>query len=103
MSLLFLFNRRKTACKQTNMVHTVHIVHMVLQSFPAFDYASVTPDAAGLAIVRNFTMIDYPAREQQLLDMGKSDMIVALVSAVCSNLHLVEVFCDPNLYDIRVK
>jgi len=36
-------------------------------------------------------MVDYPFDEQQLLDMGKSDLTVSLISAVCSNLHLVVV------------
>ena len=70
---------------------------MILQSNPAFSVDMVTPTAGGANIVRSYTEVDYPFDEQQLRDMGKSDMIISLVSAVCSNLHLVVVITSTFL------
>ncbi|XP_060605764.1 uncharacterized protein LOC132758227, partial [Ruditapes philippinarum] len=57
---------------------------------PAFAVNDVGPSEAGAAIVRSYTETDYPFDEQQLYDMGKSDMMITLVSAVCSNIHLID-------------
>ncbi|WAR15130.1 PK1L2-like protein, partial [Mya arenaria] len=59
-------------------------------SYPVFDYLAVTPNNAGANLIKAYTDVKYPFDEAQLLDMGKSDMIISLISAVCSNLHLVE-------------
>lgn len=67
----------------------------LFQSSPAFDVNLVTPDEAGANLVKSYTLVDYPFDENQLRKMGKSDMIISLVSAVCSNFHLlnVSIFC----------
>ncbi|XP_053378970.1 uncharacterized protein LOC123526495 isoform X2 [Mercenaria mercenaria] len=57
---------------------------------PAFAVDDVGPHEDGAVIIRSYTEVDYPSDEQQLRDMGKSDMMISLVSAVCSNIHLVD-------------
>ena len=63
----------------------------ILQSYPSFSYEHVTPDNVGADIVRTYSTVDYPVDRKQLQDMGKSDLLISLVTAVCSNIHLIEV------------
>ncbi|WAR15300.1 PK1L2-like protein [Mya arenaria] len=62
-----------------------------LTSNPVFNYSAVTPNTAGADLIKAYTEVKYPFDEAQLQNMGKSDLIISLISAVCSNLHLVEV------------
>ncbi|XP_045161835.2 polycystic kidney disease protein 1-like 2 [Mercenaria mercenaria] len=74
----------------TDMFNNYKEIHLSVKSRPAFNVSGITPTADGAALIRSYTEVDYPFDEQQLRDMGKSDMIISLVSAVCSNLHLLE-------------
>ncbi|XP_052820376.1 uncharacterized protein LOC128246225 [Mya arenaria] len=74
----------------TDLHNNFAVVEIAVTANPVFNYSAVTPNTAGADLIKAYTEVKYPFDEAQLLNMGKSDLIISLISAVCSNLHLVE-------------
>ena len=63
----------------------------ISQASPAFDWAAVDTSQAGADIVSSYLNTEFKQIESQIRKLGKTDLLVPLVSSVASHVHLIHV------------